>query len=111
LNKARSFDIHEFKATAVTHANNLNTWLYGMKIGLVPKTRFSVNPDNTEIAKFCVNRHLQCITLNMTTVAGNTAEALVIDSAVVISQLTNTISLKNKEAMESNNLRCKDIER
>ncbi len=82
-----------------------------MKIGLVPKLRYSVNPDDTEITKFCADRHLQCITLNATTVAGNTTGALVINSALVIRQLTNAISLQNEEAMESNNLRRKEIER
>jgi hypothetical protein len=36
--------------------------------------------------------------------------AVVIDNALVISQLTNTISLQNKEAMESNNLCHQEIE-
>jgi hypothetical protein len=62
-----------------------------------------VNPDNNEIANFCAERHLQCIPLNATTVVGNTAGALVINSALVISQLTNAISLQNEEAMGSNN--------
>jgi hypothetical protein len=44
-------------------------------------------------------------------VAGNTAGALVINSSSVISQLTNVISLQNDEAMESNNLRHKEIKR
>jgi hypothetical protein len=37
--------------------------------------------------------------------------AVVIDIALVISQLTNAISLQIKEPMESNNLRHKEIER
>jgi hypothetical protein len=109
--KARSFDIPKFQSTAVHHAEDLSAWLYGVKIVVVPKTRYSMNPDNTEIAKFCADRHLQCITLNTTMVAGHTTGALVINSALVISQLTNAISLQNEEAMESNNLRCKEIER
>jgi hypothetical protein len=43
--------------------------------------------------------------------AGNTAGALVINNASVISQLINAISLQNEEGMESNNLLCKEIER
>jgi hypothetical protein len=109
LNKGRSFDIHEYKATTGTHADDLNAWLYGVKIGLVPKTRYFLNPDDTEIAKFCMDRHLQCITLNVKMVAGNTARALVINIALVISQLTNAISLQNKETMESNNLHHKKL--
>ncbi len=97
LNEARSFDILEFKTTLVTHADDLNAWLYGVMIGLVPKMRYSVNPDNTEIAKFCMDRHLQCITLNTLMVAGNTAGAVVINSAAVKTQLTNKISLQTKK--------------
>jgi hypothetical protein len=36
--------------------------------------------------------------------------AVVINNASVIKQLTNVISLQNKEAMESNNLCHKEIE-
>jgi hypothetical protein len=52
----RSFDKeHEFKATAITHTDNLSTWLYGVKVGLVPKTKYSVQPNNTKIATYCNN--------------------------------------------------------
>jgi hypothetical protein len=37
--------------------------------------------------------------------------AVVVDNASVISQLTNVISLQNKEVIEPNNLCCKEIER
>ncbi len=103
---ARSFDEeHKLEATAVTHADNLNAWLYGVKTGLVPKTRYSVNPDDTKIATFCNERHLQCITLNAMTVTSTRAGgAVIVNNASVISQLTNAISILNKEAIESNNL-------
>jgi hypothetical protein len=38
------------------------------------------------------------------------ASAASLDNALVISQLTNVISIQNKEAMESNNLHSKEIE-
>jgi hypothetical protein len=99
---ARSFDEeHKLKATAVTHADNVSAWLYGVKVGLVPETRYSVNPDNTKIATFCNNQYLQCITSNVTAATSTTSRgAVVIDKALVISQLTNAISLQNEEAME-----------
>jgi hypothetical protein len=111
LIEIKCFDIHKFQSTAAHHADNLNAWLYGMKIGLVPKTRYSVNPNDTEIVKFCGDRHLQYITLNTATAAGNTTGALVINSASVISELINAISLKNEQAMESNSLCPNEIER
>ncbi len=103
---ARSFDKeHKLEATAVTHADDLNTWLYRVKTGLVPKTRYSVNTDNTKIATFCNERHLQCITLNAMTATSMRAGGVVfVNNALVISQLTNAISIQNKEAVDSNNI-------
>jgi hypothetical protein len=85
-----------------------------MKVGLVPKKRYSVssvNPNDTKIATFCNNQHLQCITLNVMAATSTTARgAVVIDNALVIRQLTNAISLQNKEAMESNILPHQEID-
>ncbi len=102
----RSFDEeHKLEATAVTHADDLNAWLYGVKTGLVPKTRYSINPDDTKIATFCNERHLQCITLNAITATSTRAGgAVIIDNPLAISQLTNSISIQNKETIEPNNL-------
>jgi hypothetical protein len=58
---------------------------------------------------FCINLHLQCIKLNTTTI--NAAGVATLDDASVIKQLTNAISIQNKEAMESNNLYRKEIDR
>jgi hypothetical protein len=41
----------------------------------------------------------------------NAAGVATLDNASVINQLTNAISIQNKEAMESNNLCRKEIER
>jgi hypothetical protein len=103
---ARSFDKeHKLKATAVTHADDLNAWLNGVKTGLVPKTRYFVNVDDTKIAIFCNKRHLQCITLNaMTATSTRAGGSVIINNASVISQLTNVISIQNKEAIKLNNL-------
>jgi hypothetical protein len=78
-------------------------------VGSINKTGYSVTPDDVKISKFCINYHLQCIESNMTMM--NTASASTLDNALVISQLTNTISIQNKEAMESNNLCQMEIER
>ena len=86
---------------AVHHANNLSAWLYGVKTGLVVKTRYSVNPDNIEISTFCNDWHLQFITSAMATTRTRAGGAVVVDNASVVSQLTNAISLQNKEAIES----------
>jgi hypothetical protein len=98
-------------STAVNHADDLNAWLYRVKTGLIPETRNSMNPDDTKIAFFSADRHLQCITANGMTTKGITAGAAISDNASVISQLTNTISIQNEEAMEPNNLCRKEIER
>ena len=96
---------------AVNHTDDLSAWLYGMQTGLVPETRYSVNPDDIEISNFCKDRHLQCITSAMALTSTRAGGAAVVNNASVISQLTNAISLQNEEAIESNNLRCEEIER
>jgi hypothetical protein len=112
LNAARSYDLkNKNLATAVTHADDLNASLYGVKTGSISETRYSVTSDDTNIANFCMDRHLRCITANRTTASGITAGAAIIHNALVISQLTNVVSIQNKEAMELNNLCHKEIEK
>jgi hypothetical protein len=82
------------QGNSFTHSDDLNAWLYGMKVGSITKTRYSVTPDGVKISTFCNNQHLQCITLNttMTTAAG----AVTLENTSVISQLTNPISVQNE---------------
>jgi hypothetical protein len=70
-----------------------------MKVGSITETRYSVTPDDVEISNFCNNRHLKCITLNMTMTTA--AGAVTLDNASVKSQLTNAISVQNKEVQWS----------
>ncbi len=88
---------------AITHADNLNAWLYGIKVGLIKETRYQINPDDSEINSFCKERHAQCI-------KGVAGVSVSFDNNLVISQLTNAISTQNKEAIESNRLHCQEIE-
>ncbi len=89
---------------AITHADDLNAWLYGIKVGLIKETRYQINPDNLEINSFCKECHAQCI-------KGVAGASVSFDNNSVISQLTNAISNQNEEAIESNRLRCQEIER
>ena len=73
--------------------------------------RYSVNPGNIEISNFCKDQHLQYITSAMVLTCTRAGGVVVVDNASVISQLTNGISLQNEEAIESNNLRHKEIKR
>ncbi len=106
---SRNFDSdHEedemITSLAITHADDLNAWLYGIKVGSINETRYHINPDDTEVTSFCKERSVQCIKR----VAGT---PVALDSSSVISQLTNAISTQNEEATESNKLRCQEIER
>ncbi len=105
---ARAFDSeHEEDETmtskAPTHADNLNTWLYSVKVVLINKTRYQINPDDSEISLFCKKRHAQCI-------KGVSGSSVPFDNSSVISQLTNAISAQNEEAIKSNRLRHQEIE-
>jgi hypothetical protein len=82
---------------AITHADDLNAWLYGIKVGLIKETRYQINPDDLEIKSFCKDCHAQCI-------KGVAGASVSFDNNSVISQFTNAISTQNKEAIESNRL-------
>ena len=106
---ARNFDSdHEedetFTSLAITHADDLNAWLYGVNVGSINETRYQINPDDTEVTCFSKERSAQCI-------KGVAGTSVALDNSSVISQLTNAISAQNEEATESNRLRRQEIER
>jgi hypothetical protein len=45
----------------INHADDINAWPYGVRRGTIPKTRYSVLPDDVKIAEFNAQRHLACI--------------------------------------------------
>jgi hypothetical protein len=106
---ARNFDSdHEEDETmtsfALTHADDLNAWLYCLNVGSINETRYQINPDNTEVMFFCKERSTQCI-------KGVLGTSVSLENSSVISQLTNAISAQNREATESNRLSRQEIER
>jgi hypothetical protein len=42
----------EMNRNPVNHADDLNAWLYGVRRGTIPETRYSVLPDDNIIARF-----------------------------------------------------------
>ena len=65
--RARDFEtkvadiLAEMNGNPVSHADDLNTWLYGIKQGTIPETRYSVLSDDDKIAQFNFQRHQACI--------------------------------------------------
>jgi hypothetical protein len=82
---------------------DLSAWLYGVKFGFIKETRHQVDPDDMEIMAFCEERNMQFIKE-----AQGTSDAF--NNSSVISQLTSSILAQIKEAMESNRLRCQEID-
>jgi hypothetical protein len=113
--QAKEFDLAQTESStilqgnAITHSDNLNAWLYGVKVGSINETRYSVTLDDVRNSMLCNNQHFQSITLTRT--MSNATGVANLDNASVISQLTYTISIQNKEAMESNNLHRKEFEK
>ena len=104
---ARNFySEHEEDATmtslGLNHVDNLNTRLYSVKMGLINKTRYQINPNNMEATNFCKERLGQCI-------KGVLGTSVSFDSSSVISHFANAISAQNKEAMKSNRLCWQEI--
>ena len=82
-----------------------------MKTGVVPQTRYPINPANIEISTFCSKRHLKRITSAIAGTSSRAIGAVVVDNSSVVSQLAKVISLQNKGVIELNNLCHKKIER
>ncbi len=92
---AKAFNQENTGAKAVEHADNLCAWLYSVKARLITETRYSVDPDDAELKAFGIERASQCITLNAATVT-RPREAVMLDGAMVISQLTNALTIQNE---------------
>jgi hypothetical protein len=94
----------------INHMEILNPWLYGIKQGTIPETRYSVLPNDVEITQFNFQQHQACISrggfqqIAGVTWATNNQAANVDNHASVLQQLITTISAQNKEAIESNYL-------
>ena len=83
---------------ALIHADDLNAWLYSVKVGSINEPRYQINPDDVEVTAFCKEWHVQCI-------KGLQGTSASLDDISVISQLTNAISTQNKEAIKTESLR------
>jgi hypothetical protein len=106
---ARNFDSEQeedetITSLALTHADNLNAWLYGIKVGSINKTIYQIFPDDTEVTVF----YKECLGQFIKAVSGT---SVLINNSSVISQLTNAISAQSMEAIESNRLCHQEIER
>ena len=104
---ARAFDTdHEgnedYATTAVVHADDLVAWLWSVGVGRIDETRYSVNPDDAEMASFLANRKQQCISgiIDMTA-PGADADAL--------RQLTECMALQNEESATANQLHREEL--
>ena len=98
----RTFDQEHNTTSAETHADDLCAWLYGVKTGLIPKTRYSVNPDDEEVEAFYFKRHNDCIIISMESTGPRAGEALVLDGNTVISQLANALTIQNEHLEDAN---------
>jgi hypothetical protein len=99
---ARTFNQEHNTMSAETHADDLCAWLYGVKTGLIPETRYSVNPDDEEVEAFYFKRHNDCIIISMESTGPRAGEALVLDGNTVISQLANTLTIQNEHLEDAN---------
>ena len=94
--------------SAETHVDDLCAWLYGVKTGLIPETRYSVNHDNEEVEAFYIKRHNDCIIISIESTGPREGEALVLDGNTVISQLANTLTIQNEHLEDANVINCKN---
>jgi hypothetical protein len=85
---------NNMQGTALTHADDLNAWLYGVKRGRINETRYNVIPDDEEAVNFFNNCHLQCIS----NARQGLAQGRVVDNDAILQQLTSDlINLKGAQ--------------
>jgi hypothetical protein len=111
---ARAFDVAHANngnmiCKAITCSDDLNAWLCSVKQGLINKMRYSVIPEDDEVAQFNTNGQLQCISNRAQVLA--VGGGIVANNDAVLQQLTAAISAQNKATNESNNLRRNEIQR
>jgi hypothetical protein len=73
-----------------------------VKTGLIPETRYSVNPDDKEVKAFYFKRHNDCIIISIESTGPRAGEALVLDGNTVISQLANALTIQNEYLEDAN---------
>jgi hypothetical protein len=101
----------ERNGTATTHTDDLNAWLYDVKRGLIPGTRYTVIPDDNEAAIFFNNRHAQCITNARR--GGLVQGGAVANNDAILQQLTAAIAAIAAQVgatTETNDLRRLEIQ-
>ena len=90
---ARIFDQERNINSAIPHADDLCAWIWSVKEGLVPETRYSVNPDNKEVESFYSKRQTDCISSVSFSVESTGPRAGALEGNTVISQLTNAVRI------------------
>ena len=98
------------RGNTVNHADDLLALLYGVHVGSITETRYSVLPDNQDIALFNTKQHQACISQEGAVEFAATGGSG-INNALVFQQLAVEISAQSEEAAESNNLRRNEIMR
>jgi hypothetical protein len=78
-----------------------------VKEGLINKTKYSIIPEDDEVAQFYIGRQLQCILNGAQGLA--IGGGMVANNDAVLFQLTTAVCAQNKAATESNNLHHNDI--
>ena len=100
---ARTFDQEHNINSAIPQADDLFAWIWSVKEGLVPETRYSVNPDDEEVEPFFFKRQKDCISSVSFSVESTGPRAgLALEGNTVISQLTNALTIQNEFLEDAN---------
>ena len=115
ISAAKNFDNDHaadpsFMSEAIKHAEDFALWAYGVGTGLIPESRFKINPEDGELRKFGKRRHLDCL-LPPIPLTGRVDTGGATNDNAVLTQLNLTMARQTEEAETANNLRRKEIER
>ena len=99
---AWTFDQERNINSAIPRADDLCAWIWSVKEGLVPETRYSVNPDDEEVEAFYFKRQKDCISSSVKSTGPRAGEILALEGNTVISQLTNALAIQNQFLEDAN---------
>ena len=100
-------DDASFVDQAMSHAEDIILWAWGVGKGKVTETRYFVRPNDGEFEAFCNERHRLCILPTLNEPAPESSQS----NAAVLAQLTRSISRQTEEAETANLLRREELQR
>jgi hypothetical protein len=97
--------------SAHNHVDAFTNWAFTIKLGLLGKVRYTINPDNEELQDFAARRHENCILPQVRggTSSGTGSATSSDDTTAVFKTLSKGLKRMGKAADETNILKKEEM--